>query len=72
MIAFMAEQGGFMEYKTSQVTRRAATKHPVASRGASHPRVGTAAGVMSFFGKTSMEIALSQCLDQWMSPAKPR
>ena len=37
MIAFMAEQGGFMEYKTSQSGHREAAKQRVGSRGASHP-----------------------------------
>lgn len=37
MIAFLAEQGGFMECKTSQASRRESTKQPIASRAASHP-----------------------------------
>jgi regulatory factor X len=36
MISFLAEQGGFMEYKTSQVSRKDHAKQPVASRAASH------------------------------------
>ena len=37
MIAFMAEQGGFMEYKTSQSAHKDAAKQKVGSRGASQP-----------------------------------
>ena len=36
MIAFMAEQGGFMEYKTSQAGHRDTAKQRVGSRGASN------------------------------------
>jgi regulatory factor X, other len=36
MIAFLAEQGGFMEYKNSQATRREEAKQTVPSRTASH------------------------------------
>lgn len=37
MIAFLAEQGGFMDYKTLQTGHRDAAKQRVGSRGASHP-----------------------------------
>jgi regulatory factor X len=37
MIAFMAEQGGFMDYKTSQAGYRDAAEQRVGGRGASHP-----------------------------------
>jgi regulatory factor X len=36
MIAFMAEQGGFMEYKTSKASHREVSKKRVESRGNSH------------------------------------
>ena len=36
MISFLAEQGGFMEYKTSHLSRNDHAKEPVASRAASH------------------------------------
>jgi regulatory factor X len=36
MIAFMAEQGGFMEYKSSPVAQQAHVKQDVRSRAASH------------------------------------
>ena len=36
MISFMAEQGGFMEYKTAQATRSDDASRSIASRAASH------------------------------------
>jgi regulatory factor X len=36
MIAFMAEQGGFMEYKPSRLSQNTHSNHGGASRGASH------------------------------------
>jgi regulatory factor X len=37
MISFMAEQGGFMEYKTSQTTHEESTAQPLGNRRVSHP-----------------------------------
>jgi regulatory factor X len=48
MISFLAEQGGFMECRTSQSTRRESTKQPTASRAASQPESRYSSGSDEF------------------------
>lgn len=48
MISFLAEQGGFMECKTSQSTLRDSTKPTIASRSASHPESRYSSGSDEF------------------------
>jgi regulatory factor X len=48
MISFMAEQGGFMEYKTSRATRQESAPLPLAPHAASNPRSRYSSGSDEF------------------------
>jgi regulatory factor X len=53
MISFLAEQGGFMECRTSQSTRRESTKQPTASRAASQPESRYSSGSDEFLRESA-------------------